>query len=55
MSNFVDALEEIENIFLSKLHNFSTLEDVLIEFDNLIENTADEINLGLINSLKKLC
>ena len=53
MSNLVDTLEEIENCFLSNFHNVSVLIETLIELDNFIENTADEINLGLINALKK--
>ena len=48
MSNFFYALEEIENRFLSNSRNISMLVGALIELDNLIENAADEINLGLM-------
>ena len=53
MSNFVDTLDKTENDFLSDVYYASMLTGMLIELDNLIRNSADEINLGLINALKK--
>ena len=53
MSNFVDTLEEIDNSFLSNLCNVSMLVDMKIELDNLIKNTTNEINIGLISAFKK--
>ena len=55
MHNVFGTLDEIENNFLSNLHNvYMLVDNMLIELDNLIENSNDEINLGLLNALKKL-
>ena len=50
MSNFVNTLDEIENLFLSNSHKVSMLVKFLIGLDNLIENTNDDMNLGLLNT-----
>ena len=50
MSNFVDILDEIDNRFLSNLHNVSISVDALIELDNLIENANDGMSLGSLNA-----
>ena len=46
MSNFVYTLDEMENRFLSNLHNVFILVDMLIDLDDLIQNANDETNLG---------
>ena len=53
ISNVVETLDKIENRFLSNPHNVSLLVDTLTELYNLIENTNDDINRGLLNTLKK--
>ena len=50
MSNFVDTLDEIDNRFLSNLHNASTSVDALKELDNLIENANDDMSMGSLNA-----
>ena len=52
MSIFFETLDEIENRFLSNSHNFPILVDTLIGIDSLLENTNDDVNIGLSNSLK---
>ena len=53
MSNFIEAVDGIENHFLANPHYVSILIDTLIDLDNLIENTNDEINCRLSNTLKR--
>ena len=54
ISNFVETLDEIRNRFLSNSHNVPSLADMMIELDNLIENDDAGVNLGLLNTLKKI-
>ena len=53
MSNFTETLDDVENFFLANPEDGSLIAGTLIELDNLIESTNDEINPGLLNALKK--
>ena len=53
MFNFQETLDDIENRFLTNPEDMSLLVGMLIELDNFIENTNDEINRGLLTALKK--
>ena len=53
MSNVVETMDEIENRFLSNPCNAPLLANTSIELGNLIENTNNDINRGLLNALKK--
>ena len=50
MTNFIDTLDGIENLFLSNLCRISALAGTLIELDALIEKSNDDASLGLLNA-----
>ena len=54
MHNFEDTIDDIENRFLVKPKDFSLLAGMIIELDNLIEQTHDVINHGRLNALKNI-
>ena len=55
MSNFEETIDDIENRFLAKPEEVSFLVGLIIDADNLIEHTHDEINRGRLVVLKKYC
>ena len=54
MSNFFDTLDEIENRFISNSHDVSMIACMSMKLDILIKNDNNDINLGLLNALKKI-
>ena len=54
MCNFEETLDDVENRFLANPEDLFLLVGILKELENLIEDTNDELNRGLVNAMKKL-
>ena len=53
MPNFEDTTDDVENRFLANPKDVLLLVVMIIELENLIEQTHDVINREILNSLKK--
>ena len=53
MSYFEDTIDGIENWFIANPEEVSLLVGLVIEAENLIEKTLNEINRGMLVALKK--
>ena len=52
MSSFKDTIDDIENRFLANPEEVPLIVGLIIEVENIIDQTLDEINRGTLVALK---